>query len=559
MNTDKITLLAVAALAAANLFAAEVYVAATDFTSFVDADGNSATLADGDDIIIAERDGLDVWNLNPGTTVSGHNLIVKNSCAIISDLSNPIVLRDYKTVYMKGGSIAKDVAIEGYGTFYFSNNVAIDGELIFNGGPVTLDFGGHTLTRSTSRTSRLSVNKDTQLVITGNGSIECASTESWDLDDVYLNNGSAKCTIENGTFNGNLHINWGACTIKAGSFNGELIAEHGNNFVFDYASDVDATSDWKCYYKTNDVEEVKTDLTAGGDLVLFDHAMTEDWGGESTLYFQNKVKVADSNWKMHFELKATDIVEDASWDDPYQCRFAVAFQNETKSGKKSTGNQWNSSGVLFIDTSAGFFFDSTKWNHYVTSFSDEQMISDELVNDDMFYAANFLTNSIAVDLVYDGTKVTVTFKSGNATLVRESTALATYLKNTFSDGAYITFAAFAKNMGLEIDDFSFDHDGRLSLANCPGWTFDFRSADFSPLMTLPAAAVLPESIAVTVLTESIKSFPTKWTTVADMSACSPRITSATIAGDTTGKLGVHITTEGLLQVRKNPGLILIFR
>ena len=147
-------------------------------------------------------------------------------------------------------------------------------------------------------------------------------------------------------------------------------------------------------------------------------------------------------------------------------------------------------------------------------------------------------------------------------------AATAFVGATFAGEVYVAatdFTSFADadgntaTLGESDDIIIAERDGRLSLANCTGWTFDFRSTDYSPLMTFPAAAVLPESIAVTVLTESVKSFPTDWTTVADMSACSSAVGTATLSSTSSSKLAVRVTRDGCLQVRKVPGFVIIVK
>ncbi len=105
-------------------------------------------------------------------------------------------------------------------------DAVVDATVVVQGkGAITLDLNGKTISNTKeiwnediNNWSLVSVRGNSDLTITGNGAIDALANDSYAID---LQDAASKCTIENGTFTGNIsavYIFDGALTINGGTF-----------------------------------------------------------------------------------------------------------------------------------------------------------------------------------------------------------------------------------------------------------------------------------------------------------------------------------------------------
>lgn len=119
--------------------------------------------------------------------------------------------------------MAINVAKNG-GTVKLLDNLVIDTTAVVEGKKVNLDMNGKTISNVTglwdkrpNDWSLVSVREGAELTITGNGAFKAMEDDCYAVD---LQDGS-KCTIENGTFTGNVHavyVEKGELTVKGGYY-----------------------------------------------------------------------------------------------------------------------------------------------------------------------------------------------------------------------------------------------------------------------------------------------------------------------------------------------------
>ena len=103
-------------------------------------------------------------------------------------------------------------------------------------GAITLDLNGKAISNTKeiwnediNNWSLVSVRGNSDLTITGNGAIDALANDSYAID---LQDATSKCTIENGTFNGNItavYIMEGALAINGGTFNIKQLSSQGDH------------------------------------------------------------------------------------------------------------------------------------------------------------------------------------------------------------------------------------------------------------------------------------------------------------------------------------------
>lgn len=116
---------------------------------------------------------------------------------------------------------AFDVAKDGE-TVKLLDNFVINKAAVIEGKKITLDMNGKTISNVTdiwsdSDWSLVSARKGAELTITGDGALKAKSNDCYAVD---IQDGS-KCTIENGTFTGNIHAVYvieGELTVKGGHY-----------------------------------------------------------------------------------------------------------------------------------------------------------------------------------------------------------------------------------------------------------------------------------------------------------------------------------------------------
>lgn len=128
---------------------------------------------------------------------------------------------------------AINVAKDG-DTVKLLDNLVIDRTTVVNGKKITLDMNGKTISNTVDiwenhskyDWSMISVQKGAELTITGNGALSAKANDCYAVD---IQDGS-KCTIENGTFVGNIHAVYvleGELTVNGGHFS--IIQPNGSH------------------------------------------------------------------------------------------------------------------------------------------------------------------------------------------------------------------------------------------------------------------------------------------------------------------------------------------
>ena len=130
---------------------------------------------------------------------------------------------------------AIDAAQEGEAVTLLTDVVVDDTVIVQDKGAITLDLNGKTISNTkeiwnedTNSWSLVSVRGNSDLTITGNGAIDALVNDSYAID---LQDAASKCTIENGTFTGNIsavYIFDGALTINGGTFDIKQLSSQGD-------------------------------------------------------------------------------------------------------------------------------------------------------------------------------------------------------------------------------------------------------------------------------------------------------------------------------------------
>ena len=130
---------------------------------------------------------------------------------------------------------AIDAAQAGDAVQLLADAVVDDTVIVKDKGTITLDLNGKTISNTkeiwnegTNKWSLISVRGNSDLTITGNGAVDALTNDSYAID---LYDATSKCTIENGTFNGNItavYILEGALEINGGTFNIKQLSNQGD-------------------------------------------------------------------------------------------------------------------------------------------------------------------------------------------------------------------------------------------------------------------------------------------------------------------------------------------
>ena len=120
---------------------------------------------------------------------------------------------------------AIDAAQDGDTVQLLADAVVDDTVIVQDKGAITLDLNGKTISNTkeiwnedVKNWSLISVRGNSDLTITGNGAVDALANDSYAID---LQDAASKCTIENGTFTGNIsavYIYDGTLTINGGTF-----------------------------------------------------------------------------------------------------------------------------------------------------------------------------------------------------------------------------------------------------------------------------------------------------------------------------------------------------
>ena len=158
-------------------------------------------------------------------------------------------------------------AVNAGGTVKLTKDVTLDTPLLVTG-TVTLDLNGKTISNtsdlwdeSKNHWSLISVRENGDLTITGNGTLQAKENDCYAID---LFDEGVKCTIENGTFVGNLSAVY--------VYDGALVV-HGGDFSIQQLSN--GTGDARYRYTLNCLDESNSDGTAtitvtGGTFAHYD-------------------------------------------------------------------------------------------------------------------------------------------------------------------------------------------------------------------------------------------------------------------------------------------------
>ena len=131
---------------------------------------------------------------------------------------------------------AIDAAQDGETVQLLADAVVDDTVIVQDKGAITLDLNGKTISNTkeiwnegVNNWSLISVRGNSDLTITGNGAIDALANDSYAID---LQDAASKCTIENGTFTGNIsavYIYDGALTINGGTFDIKQLSNQGDH------------------------------------------------------------------------------------------------------------------------------------------------------------------------------------------------------------------------------------------------------------------------------------------------------------------------------------------
>ena len=158
-------------------------------------------------------------------------------------------------------------AVNAGGTVKLTKDVTLDTPLLVTG-TVTLDLNGKTISNtsdlwdeSKNHWSLISVRENGDLTITGNGTLQAKENDCYAID---LFDEGVKCTIENGTFVGNISAVY--------VYDGALVV-HGGDFSIQQLSN--GTGDARYRYTLNCLDESNSDGTAtitvtGGTFAHYD-------------------------------------------------------------------------------------------------------------------------------------------------------------------------------------------------------------------------------------------------------------------------------------------------
>ena len=243
---------------------------------------NDGAIQDGAAISIVNRPGykgLGQVAITGGTfTAKGDNAAIKAYTWDSSTKQESAFDNSAKTVAVSGGTfssaVASDLCAEGYapvanadgtysvgvpvaqigGTVFTSLQAAIDAAqagdtvqlladavvdgtvIVQDKGAITLDLNGKTISNTkeiwddkAGNWSLISVRGNSDLTITGNGAVDALADDSYAID---LYDAASKCTIENGTFTGNIsavYVFDGALTINGGMFDIKQMSGQGDH------------------------------------------------------------------------------------------------------------------------------------------------------------------------------------------------------------------------------------------------------------------------------------------------------------------------------------------
>ena len=130
---------------------------------------------------------------------------------------------------------AIDAAQDGDTVQLLADVVVDDTVIVQDKGAIALDLNGKTISNTkeiwneaVKNWSLISVRGNSDLTITGNGAVDALANDSYAID---LQDAASKCTIENGTFTGNIsavYIYDGALTINGGTFDIKQMSSQGD-------------------------------------------------------------------------------------------------------------------------------------------------------------------------------------------------------------------------------------------------------------------------------------------------------------------------------------------
>ena len=215
---------------------------------------------------------------------------------------------------------AVDAAVDG-DTVKLLDNIVLDACVTVANKTITLDMNQKTTTNTKDIWdekgdikvwSHIRVGKEGNLTITGDGTIQAKKNDCYAID---INGENAKCTIENGTFIGNIsavYVHTGALTVKGGSFSIQQKQEQYNDERFTL----------NC--RDENYESKTASITvSGGTFEKFDPADCPAEGEHTNFCAAGYASVKDGDWYTVMPLTQAAV---AQVGDAYYTTLQAAFE-----------------------------------------------------------------------------------------------------------------------------------------------------------------------------------------------------------------------------------------
>lgn len=354
-----------------------------------------------------------------------------------------------------------------------------------------------------------------------------------------------------------------------------------------------------------------TNLGHRAAFVLTDGYKSEQYSANNGgVHSPSKVDVR-SPWKMSFTVRTSPGFGWGTSTPSYGDGFAMVFQSQNQTAYGGLAKYSDDTKALCsVAGSYGLHFwsdgKSFTWVRDMVRNADADA---RLTDKSVLGFSQWKTDPMKVVLTYDGTKMVAQFTIGSTTLTTTNAKAGDDLAERFADGAYISFLSSAGgwSCGITIEDFCFNHtpapqpelggtlrlvggeepfefvsDGAESLlvsadlavagpatiartSETPlaftgaEWSFDFATSE-TPSVSFPANVQLPAAVSV-VLVGAKERLPTRWMTIADLSAYAAA--GGTLPTFTvTATSGAYVRSrvkDGKLQVKLCRGMVLFFR
>ena len=213
---------------------------------------------------------------------------------------------------------AVDAAVDG-GTVKLLDNIVLDACVTVTGKAITLDMNQKTTTNTKDiwggnggAWSHIRVGENGDLTITGDGTIQAKENDCYAID---LNGTNAKCTIENGTFIGNIsavYVYTGALTVKGGSFSIQQkeTGADGERFTLNCRDE-------------NYESKTASITVSGGTFKNFDPADCLAEGKDTNFCAKGYASVKDGDWYTVMPLTQAAV---AQVGDAYYTTLQAAFE-----------------------------------------------------------------------------------------------------------------------------------------------------------------------------------------------------------------------------------------